>query len=181
MKIFGTVVFPAIAFIGSIFAFAPAHAVVLQTFKECVPGKRVTTSDNHTGIITKLDPAWSYCYVKQDDTGKEVSYLYSLLEPLGTGVATGGGATDDNKLAPGVYECFADGRYTDIDIRITGPSTYVSAGMTGRYRIDAAGKIVYETGPLKSYRSQILVGHRIGLSTGDSFYATGCDLNRKKQ
>src|SRR5437879_10625647 len=61
----------------------PAYAGQLNSPRDCVVGMRVVTSDQHKGKITRVDRAWSYCYVLQDDTGKEVSYLYSLLETEG--------------------------------------------------------------------------------------------------
>lgn len=163
----------------------PVHADQLQSVQECTPGKRVVTSDGHNGTVTRIDRAWSYCYVRQDDTGKEVSYLYSLLNSAGDRVAQAGGGAQpagDNQLAPGVYECFANGHYTFMDMRVTGPGAYEAAGQTGKYHIESSGKIVFETGSLKPYFSKLLSGHRIGLNTnGDSFYATTCELNRSKR
>ena len=159
-----------------------AQAASLQSPAQCAPGMRVTTDDGHTGAITRVDRAWSYCYVRQDDTGKEVGYLYSLLSSGGGGgrggSSAGGGA---GALTPGVYECFADGQYTFMDMRITGPGTYSAAGGPGRYHIEAGGRIVFESGSLAGYRSKLLAGGRIGLSTGDSFYATSCELNRNRR
>ncbi len=157
-------------------AAGSAEGQQLQSFKDCVIGKRVSTNDGRKGTITRLDTAWSYCYVRFDDNGKEVSYLYSLLNSAG-GAANSG----DMKLAPGVYECFADGHYTFMDMRITGPNSYSSADHTGKFHIEGTGKIVFETGPLSKYFSKFLSGGRIGLNTnGDSFYATTCELNRNK-
>jgi len=50
----------------------------LQSFRDCVVGKRVSTNDGRKGTITRLDQAWSYCYVRFDDNGKEVSERFSV-------------------------------------------------------------------------------------------------------
>lgn len=163
-------------------AAGAAHAGGLQSVQDCVPGARVVTSDGHSGSITRIDSAWSYCYVRQDDTGSEVGYLYSLLQPAGAPASGEIGSVGDNQLAPGVYECFADGQYTFMDMRITGPATYQSAGLDGGYHIEPSGKIVFETGPLAPYFSKLVPGHRIGLnSNGDQFYATTCELNPNRR
>ena len=157
---------------------APAsRAGPLPSAAACQIGMRVSTSDGHTGTITRVDRAWSYCYVRQDDTGREVSYLYSLLS---SGASAGGGNADagggGGGLAAGVYECFADGHYTFMNISITGPGTYVAAGGPGRYTIRGSGQIVFLSGSLQSYHGKLLDGGRIGLNTtGDSFYATSCE------
>jgi hypothetical protein len=157
-------------------AAPPTNGQQLQTFKDCVVGKRVSTNDGRKGTITRVDPAWSYCYVRFDDNGKEAGYLYSLLNSEG-----GAAKKDDLKLSPGVYECFASGHYTFMDMRITGADTYSMAGRAGKFRIEPTGKIVFETGPLSKYYSKLVSGGRIGLNTnGDSFYATTCELNRNK-
>jgi len=171
-----------LSFIACVAAAQVARADGLRSFQECAPGRRVVTSDGHNGTITRVDRAWSYCYVRQDDTGKEVSYLYSLLQPGGAGAGAAAGAAGGNQLPSGVYECFADGHYTFMDMRITGPSTYASAGRPGRYHVESSGKIVFETGSLKPYFSKIVSGGRIGLNTnGDRFYATTCELNRNRR
>src|SRR5579862_4105195 len=80
-------------FAGMLFVVPAARGQQLQTFKDCVVGKRVSTNDGRKGVITRLDAAWSYCYVKFDDNGKEASFLYSLLNAEGgSGIApaTGG-------------------------------------------------------------------------------------------
>ena len=160
----------AAAFIAALGAAAPARAQ-LQSAAGCQVGMRVTTGDGHTGTITRVDNAWSYCYVRRDDTGAEVSYLYSLLTPAG---GAGGGA--GGALTPGVYECFADGHYTFMNISITGPGAYSAAGGPGSYSIDASGQITFTSGSLRPYHAKLLAGGRIGLNTnGDPFYATTCE------
>ena len=151
-----------------------AHAQQLQSFKDCVVGKRVSTNDGRKGTITRLDTAWSYCYVRFDDNGKEVSYLYSLLN------AEGGTAKDELKLVQGVYECVT-GNSTTMEMRITGSNTYSAPGGTGKFHIEPRGKIIFETGPLSQFHSMLLSGGRIGLNAnGGSFYPTSCELNRNK-
>lgn len=160
----------------SLVSVSPAAGQQFQTFKDCVVGKRASTNDGRKGTITRLDRAWSYCYVRFDDNGKEVSYLYSLLNAV-----NGTANRDDLKLAVGVYECLAGAQATALDMRITGANTYFSAGHTGKFHIEPDGKIVFETGPLTKFFSKLLSGGRIGLNTtGDSFYSLTCELNRNK-
>jgi hypothetical protein len=151
-----------------------AHGQQLQYFKDCVVGKRVfTNNDGRKGTITRLDPAWSYCYVRFDDNGKEVSMLYSLLN------AEGGLDPKDLKLATGVYECVAGGSITNGTLRITGTNTYSFGGMAGKFHVETSGKIVFETGPLKDEFSKLVSGGRIALnSTGKNYSGTTCELNR---
>jgi hypothetical protein len=78
--------------VGLLAAAPAARADPLTSAAACQIGLRVTTSDGHAGTITRVDRAWSYCYVRQDDTGREVSYLYSLLSSGGGGGSGGGGA-----------------------------------------------------------------------------------------
>jgi hypothetical protein len=161
-----------------------AWAGQLQSADSCQVGMRVTTSDGHTGTITRVDRSWSYCYVRQDDTGRQVGYLYSLLQSGGGGAAGGStvGGDSTSTLPAGVYECFADGHYTFMDMRITGPGTYAAAGGPGNYRIEGNGQIVFTSGSLQPYHGKLLIGGRIGLNTnGDSFYATSCELNRNRK
>jgi len=54
----------------SVAAAPSAYAQQLQTFKDCVIGKRVSTNDGHKGTITRLDVPWSYCFVRFDDDKK---------------------------------------------------------------------------------------------------------------
>jgi hypothetical protein len=156
-------------------ASAPAaHAQQLQYFKDCVVGKRVfTNNDGRKGTITRLDPAWSYCYVRFDDNGKEVSMLYSLLN------AEGGLDPKDLKLATGVYECIGVGLFQAGRLRINGPDTYSFGNAAGKYHVETSGKIVFETGPLKEEFSKLVSGGRIALnSTGKNFSEVTCELNR---
>src|SRR5882724_5617336 len=127
-----------------------AYGQQLQTFKDCVVGKRVSIHDGRKGTITRLDPAWSYCYVRFDDNGKEVSYLYSLLN------AEGGLDRKDLKLATGVYECVDRGRLAAGSMRITGVDTYSFGGASGKFHVETSGKIVFETGPLNKHFSKLV-------------------------
>jgi hypothetical protein len=157
----------------SLSAVSSAYGQQLRSFKDCVVGKRVSTNDGRKGTITHLDPAWSYCYVRFDDNGKEASFLYSLLN------AEGGLAPKDLKLATGVYECVGNGRIAAGTMRIIGPDTYSFGGPAGKYRVETSGKIVFETGPLNKAFSKLVSGGRIALNVnGDNFYATTCELNR---
>ena len=153
---------------------SPAYGQQLQYFKDCVVGKRVfTANDGRKGTITRLDQKWSYCYVRFDDNGKEVSFLYSLLS------AEGGLDPKDLKLATGVYECIANGRNSAGQMRITGPNTYTFGDGPGKYHVETSGKIVFETGPLNKAYSKLVSGGRIALNmNGDNFYGTTCELNR---
>ena len=154
-----------------------AYGQTLQTFKDCVVGKRVTTNTGQKGVITRLDTPWSYCWVRFDDTGKEQEFLYSLLN------AEGGLDAKDRQLATGVYECVTTGTGGSTilagTLRITGPGTYSMSNSSGKFHVEASGKIVFESGPLKPYFSKLLSGGRVGLNgNGDTFYATACELNR---
>jgi hypothetical protein len=154
----------------------PARAGQLKSANDCVVGMRVVTNDGRKGKITKVDRAWSYCYVLFDGTGKEISFLYSLLN------TDGPNSEPNDKLVPGVYECFGNGQYTFMDMRITGPSTYSMSGSTGKFHVESSSKIIFETGPLMKYNSKLLPGPKIGLTTtNENFYPTTCELNRSKR
>jgi len=79
MKFLRSVALAAIVFCAGASAYAQANPSQFRTFSDCAVGKRVSINTGRTGTITRLDKAWSYCYVKFDDNGKEASYLYSLL------------------------------------------------------------------------------------------------------
>jgi hypothetical protein len=144
----------------------------LQSFKDCVVGKRVSTNDGRKGVITRLNPAWSYCFVRFDDNGKETSFLYSLLNSEDNTATSG-------NLTVGTYECVTGGRSTTMLLRITGPNTYSVSGSSGKVHMEPSGKIVFETGPMKEFSSKLLSGGRIGLNlNGGAFYGTSCELNR---
>jgi len=168
-------IFPIAAILAvSLGAVAPAHGQQLQSFKDCVVGKRVSTNaDGRKGVITRLDKAWSYCYVRFDDNGKETSFLYSLLN------AEGGLDPKDRQLEVGTYECVTNGSAPAGRMKITGADTYSMGGASGKFHVEASGKIVFESGPLNKYYSKLVSGGRIGLNAnGDTFYATTCELNR---
>jgi len=153
----------------------PAYAGALNSAADCVVGKRVVTSDGHKGKITKVDRAWSYCYVLQDDTGKEVSYLYSLLSTEESGAQK----EDNSKLIVGKYTCWVGSEGAASGLRITGPSTYESDGKAGKYHLESSGNIVFETGPFSTFHSKLLSGRRVGLNlTGGTFYNMTCDPPR---
>lgn len=150
-----------------------ANAENFKTPKECVAGKRVVDGLGKTGTIVGLRDG-TMCDVMVD--GKKTAYLFWMLRLEGASAET------NDKLTPGVYECFAGGRYTFMDMYITGPNTYQSAGRNGRFHVEASRKIVFETGPLAGYNSKLLAGPTIGLNAdGGSFYATTCELNKSKR
>lgn len=113
------------------------------------------------------------CRVRLDD-GTETFYLFWMLHYAGTSSET------NDKLVPGIYKCYAAGNYTFMDLSITSPNTYTSAGESGRYHVTPTRDIVFESGSLTKYRAHLLDGPSIGLnSNGDSFYGTTCDLDKK--
>ena len=145
----------------------------LQSFKDCAVGKRVSTNDGRKGVITRLDPAWSYCFVRFDDNGKESSFLYSLLNSEGAPAANNG------SLALGAYECVTGEHATTMLLRITGANSYSVSGTAGKFHMEPTGKIVFESGPLKEFSSKLLAGGRIGLNLNGGVYdGASCELNR---
>jgi len=150
------------------------HAGALNSAADCVVGERVETRDGHKGKITRVDRDWSYCYVLQDDTGKEVGYLYSLLKTEGAGR----GKTTSNKLVTGKYNCLVRDQASG-ELSITGASSYEVEGQKGTYRLEPSGKIVFESGPFSRYHAELISEGRIGLNdTGDSFYNMTCEPPR---
>ena len=154
-----------------------ACAGALNSAAECKVGMRVETSDGHKGAITRVDRDWSYCYVKQDDTGKDVGYLYSLLKPdAGSGAPA---AAVSGKLVVGTYTCWVGEQASAAGLQITGASTYASDGRKGTYHVESSGRIVFESGPFSGFKSEILSGQRVGLNlTGGTFYNMACDPPR---
>ena len=58
-------------------------------------------------------------------------------------------------------------------------NTYSIPDGSGKFHIESAGKIVFETGPLNKFHSMLLSGGRIGLNQdGGRFYGTSCELNK---
>jgi hypothetical protein len=159
---------------------APAHAAQLQSAAQCAAGLRVTTRDGHRGVITRVDREWSWCWVRQDDTGNEVEYLPSYLDSGGgAGNAGGGGGGGAASLPAGVYECMGNGTSYAGTLRVTGPGSYNLDGQPGRFTIGGNGQMAF-SGPLRGMHGKLLSYGRIGLNANgdDSFYATACDLNR---
>jgi hypothetical protein len=61
-------------------------------------------------------------------------------------------------------------------MRVTGPSTYESDGKSGKYRLEASGTIVFESGPFSEFHGKLLSGRRIGMNmSGGSFYNMTCE------
>ncbi len=155
----------------SLFAVRQAHAGNFNSASECTVGARVVSNDGHRGRITRVDRSWSYCYMRQDDTGKEVGYLYSLLRP-----DEGAAKPASGKLAVGDYTCWVGSEASAAGLRITGAMTYESSGQKGSYHLEASGKIVFESGPFAQYHAMLLANGRIGMNlTGGSFYNLACD------
>ena len=133
----------------------------------------VSTKDGHKGPITRVDRAWSYCYIRQDDTGKEVGYLYSLLLRDGGAPAKGGSG---GKLATGTYMCWVGSEASASGLKITGATTYESDGKPGKYHLEASGAIVFESGPFSGFHGKLLAGGRVGMNmNGGTFYNLTCD------
>ena len=151
----------------------PAWAGQFSSVNDCVVGKRVALNNGQHGKITRIDRPWSYCYVLLDDTGKEVSFLYSLLSDEGGTVKK-----DDGKLIVGKYNCWV-GSEGAGEKRVTSASTYEADGKKGTYHVEVSGKIVFESGPLSSYCAKILDSHRFGMNlSGGTFYNLTCDPPR---
>ncbi|HUY95626.1 MAG TPA: hypothetical protein VMU71_10020 [Terracidiphilus sp.] len=152
---------------------AAASAETFKSAKECTVGARVADSTNHTGTIVRIDGVM--CYVKRDDgSSNSYAYIFWMLHPRGQSAET------DDKLIPGRYACYADGHYTFMDIRITGPNTYSTSAGTGKFHVEPSRKIVFETGSLKSFFAKLVRGPNIDLnSDGGSFYATTCSYQEK--
>ena len=157
--------------IGSI---ARADAASFKSNAECVPGRRVVDMLGKTGTVIaprKGDPTG--CDVRMDATKKSQYFIFWMLH------AAGGSAETNDKLVPGKYECFAGGRYTFMDMYITGANTYTAAGTHGTFSVLASRKIVFQGGSLAKYYAHLLDGPKIGLNTtGGSFYATTCELKK---
>jgi hypothetical protein len=151
-----------------------ARADAFKSAKDCVPGRRVADKAGNKGTVQRIDK-WSEtsCDVLMDGTGKESIFIFWMLH------AEGGSAETDDKLVPGTYECFANLRYTFMDVHITGPNTYESAGVRGKFHVEPSRKIIFESGSLSKYNSKLLTGPSIGLNTGGSFWGTTCELKKK--
>ena len=166
----------AITILGVVIALSaarPSHATALKSAQDCTVGKRVVTSDGHKGKITRVDRAWSYCYVLQDDTGNVVGYLYSLLQTDDSGSRKGDTA---NRLVIGKYACWVGNEGAAAGFKVTGSSTYESDGKKGKYRLEPSGKIVFETGPFSTFHAKLLSDRRVGLNlSGGTFYNMTCD------
>lgn len=145
------------------------------TFKgpgQCATGTRVTDKQGKSGTVVGIDRYMSLCQVRLDD-GSQNYYLFWMLHSAGTSAET------NDKLVPGTYKCYASGNYAFMDVSVTGPGSYSSAGSSGRFRVMPSRDIVFDSGPLTKYRAHLLDGPSIGLnSNGDSFYGTTCDLQK---
>lgn len=153
----------------------PVHAEEFKSPRQCVAGRRVTDMLGKTGTVVGLQKGSTVmCTVKPDGGGAEQHLLFWMLHPAG------GSRETNDKLVPGTYECFAGGRYTFMDVHITGPNTYATAGKGGTFRVEPSRKIVFQSGPLARDYAHLLAGPTIGLNTnGSSFYATTCELKKR--
>ncbi len=153
---------------------ALAQAEEFKSPKECVAGRRVVDMRGRAGTILDLHEQ-TMCKIKFDHAGTE-NLLFWMLHPEGESRET------NDKLVPGVYECFANGRYTFMDMRILSANTYEAAGTKGTFHVEPSRKIVFENGSMKQYHAHLLAGPKIGLNAnGDSFYSTTCELRKGKK
>jgi hypothetical protein len=152
-----------------------AHAEVFKSPQECVTGTRVVDSGGKHGRITGMSRYSSTsCMVAFDEGGAPQARIFWMLH------AEGQSAETDDKLVPGTYECYANLRYTFMDVLITGANTYQAAGKPGKFHVEPSRKIVFETGTLAKYHAKLLRGPSIGLNTnGGTFWSTTCDLKKK--
>lgn len=177
----------AIVLLGAatLLATRPAQAGSFNSASECKVGARVVSNEGYKGTITRVDKAWSYCYVRQDETGKEVGYLYSLLRPEGAGVRPGASAASAAKPAAaagggrpviGKYMCWVGSEASASGLSITGASSYESDGQAGKFHVEASGRVVFESGPFMGFNAKMLENGRIGMNlTGGTFYNLTCD------
>ena len=160
----------AVAFVAGSFARAGAEA--FKSARQCVPGMQVVDLRGRTGTVTGVTQT-VMCSVRFPGEPRDESLLFWMLHPAG------GSKETNDKLVPGKYECFAGGRYTFMDMYITGPNSYSSAGTHGTFTVLPSRKIVFHGGSLAKYYAHLLAGPAIGLNTtGDSFYATTCELKK---
>jgi hypothetical protein len=160
--------------VAAMMAGTTAQAEKFKSAKECVPGTQVVDLRNRTGTVVSHDE--TMCKV-QFPSGTE-SLIFWMLNKAGDSPET------NDKLVPGVYECFAGGRYTFMDMKITGANTYQdTGGNPGKFHVEMPSrKIVFETGSFSKYHAKLLDGPAIGLnSDGGSFYATTCELRKGKK
>ncbi|HZQ60003.1 MAG TPA: hypothetical protein VFC24_01565 [Casimicrobiaceae bacterium] len=170
-------VLAAVSVLALLVLASSAMAQQFQSVRDCAVGKRVSTNDGRKGTIIKVDTAWSYCSVRFDDNGQEMSILYSLLNAEGGAAAPSGGGL---AVRVGTYECISGGRTSVMDLRITGANGYSIPDGSGRFHLDSNGRIVFESGPLKTFYSKLLSGGRIGLNTdGGSFYTVACEFRKR--
>jgi hypothetical protein len=154
----------------------PAAAESFKTPSDCVAGRRVTDMLGKTGTVVGIQPGEKVmCTVKMDAGGPEQHLIFWMLHPAG------GSRETNDKLVPGTYECFGNGRYTFIDVHVTGPNTYSSGGSAGTFRVEPSRNIVFLSGPLARDHGHLLPGPTIGLNTdGGTFYATTCEYKKGK-
>ena len=163
-----------------IFLVAAASTCSAEVFKsqaECVVGKRVADKADKVGTVVRAPRNETLCFVHLDGTAKdrEETYIFWMLRAAGVSVET------DDKLVPGVYECFAGLSYTFMDLTIEGAGTYDWAGSRGKYNVEQPSRrIVFTSGPLRKYTAKLPRGPSVGLNTdGGTFFGTHCDWAKK--
>lgn len=150
-----------------------AQADPFKSPKDCVGGKRVVDRQGRKGTVVRMAND-NLCMVKIDETGKDEYFIFWML------TEDGKSSEPTVKLVPGTYECYKGGQYTFMDMYITGSNTYRMDGGSGKFRLEAGNKIVFETGPLARYTSKLEAGPGILISTnGGSFYGTSCELKKR--
>jgi hypothetical protein len=145
----------------------PLAAAEFKSEKECTIGAKVADRQNRVGKIIALDGP--ECRVQLDATGEKIPYLFWMLH------AAGGSALTNDKLVIGNYECWV-GTQMAAGIRITGPTSYVFDGRSGKFHIEPSRQIVFESGSLRGFNAKLLPGPRIGINmNGGTFYNMACD------
>lgn len=156
-----------------------AEAAVAAEFSkasQCVAGVRVVDREGNKGVVVELNNGM--CKVRKDADGQTRFYMHWYLRPAGASAQT------SDTLSKGMYQCYtlAGGmtNYAFIDIRIDSANTYRDkSGKSGKYRLEASGKIVFESGSLAAANAKLMAGPRIGLNMdGGSFYNITCSPKR---
>lgn len=149
----------------------------LKSLSDCVSGIRVTDRQGRSGTVVSANG--SMCTVKLDESGKESSYIFWMLRTEGSGSGPSG-----DSLVAGTYKCYslagATLNYMFMDVRIQSTTRYQDQdGRAGSYRLEAGGKIVFESGPFATANAKLLPGPKIGMNqNGGSFFNTSCSLQR---
>ncbi|HEX2591335.1 MAG TPA: hypothetical protein VHL34_07555 [Rhizomicrobium sp.] len=158
--------------------------------KTCSVGQRVEGSGK-TGTVVQFDPGHdgqAWCYVDEDNGGKNVAYPAWMLSPSGTNAA------HTASLLPGHYECWGQGggsasatcasagcvsmHYMYQDINIGAGGAYSDkGGRRGQLTYSAQTKMItFASGPYAGWYSKYLDQGRIGMSAKPTkFWGIVCD------